>query len=184
MFQTRDLAAKMKELKRKFCSKFEVSDSGCWFWQGTKNSCGYGYFYLGKGHVGGGKGTGAHRASYYLFKGPIPEGKFVLHTCDNRNCVNPAHLFLGTQLDNMRDCVEKRRNCRGERMSRFVKGKAVSGENHYKTRLKSSDIDKIMLLRNTGLTYKQIATFVPAAPSAICQIYNGKRWSSTTGLGS
>jgi hypothetical protein len=56
----------------------------------------------------------AHRAAYLLFRGPIPTGQQVLHRCDNRLCINPDHLFLGTQADNMADKVAKGRQAKGE----------------------------------------------------------------------
>ena len=58
----------------------------------------------------------AHRASWEIFRGLLPAGICVLHKCDNRKCVKPTHLFLGTLADNNRDCVRKGRNCRGEKM--------------------------------------------------------------------
>lgn len=88
----------------------------CWPWTGYKNVYGYGQFYLlGKYHP-------ATRVIWELTNGPIANGLFVLHRCDNPICVNPSHLFLGTQRDNMRDCKAKGRNNRGERngMHRFT----------------------------------------------------------------
>jgi len=74
----------------------------CWLWRGgvqkskTRGRGGYGWFWLGKAQH-------AHRVSWLLHHGPIPEGKCVLHRCDVRRCVNPAHLWLGTKADNNRD---------------------------------------------------------------------------------
>jgi hypothetical protein len=83
--------------------------SGCWEWQGNRD-------YRGTGRVGNGtyhKGTSStvlvHRVAWELTYGPIPAGLFVCHTCDNPPCCNPAHLFLGTQKDNMHDCKLKGR---------------------------------------------------------------------------
>lgn len=82
----------------------------CWEWQGSINPRGYGRFrYQGKASYG------AHRASYILHKGPIPDGLMVRHACDNPSCVNPNHLDVGTVLDNARDAVERDRYATGER---------------------------------------------------------------------
>ena len=94
--------------------RFIVRADGCWEWRGHVAPHGYGSFtWKNEGKL---RFIGAHRASYMLFKGPIPEGKLVRHTCDNRACVNPAHLKLGTQVDNMNDCKERRRTAKGERV--------------------------------------------------------------------
>jgi len=96
------------ERVERFLSKVEFSDAECWVWRGARNEAGYGLF----------DNMGAHRASYELLVGEIPEGLLVCHRCDNPWCVNPRHLFLGSQKDNLRDMVEKGRSARGIQNSR------------------------------------------------------------------
>ena len=90
---------KQKPLLERFLLKVDKTDT-CWLWSAAVNPKGYGCLGLGT------RGMGvvlAHRASWMLYKGAIPEGLSVLHSCDNPRCVNPDHLFLGTQQDNMKD---------------------------------------------------------------------------------
>jgi hypothetical protein len=81
----------------------------CWLWTGGVNSDGYGAFRHRPSEHAPYRTQGAHCVSWIIHNGPIPEGQGVLHTCDVRNCVRPDHLFVGTQADNMRDCVAKGR---------------------------------------------------------------------------
>lgn len=87
----------------KFLSRIEKGED-CWMWTGTKAPTGYGCLTFSK------KIRLAHRLSWELYHGQIPGGLFVLHKCDNRICVNPNHLFLGTQRDNMLDMIKKGRS--------------------------------------------------------------------------
>ena len=88
----------------RFMSKVTVDDStGCWEWQNYKDATGYGQLK----HKG--KTSFAHRVSYELKNGTIPNGIFIMHTCDNRGCVNPDHLTTGTHTENMRDMTAKGR---------------------------------------------------------------------------
>lgn len=87
-----------------------IGRDGCWLWSGATKGNGYGNFSLN------GKTEPAHRAAFILFNGIEPGALDVCHHCDNRQCVNPDHLFLGTRLDNMRDCKAKGRTARGQRL--------------------------------------------------------------------
>lgn len=96
-----------RELDRERFTKYMATShvNGCIYWTGhSQTAGGYGTFWLDR------KNTPAHRASYILFKGPIPEGYVVLHACDDRQCVNPHHLSVGTSKDNSEDMVKKGRS--------------------------------------------------------------------------
>jgi hypothetical protein len=93
-----------RPLADRFWEKVDKA-GGCWLWTAAKGSNGYGNFVAYKGEAP----TGAHRMSWELTFGEIPDGGFVLHRCDNRLCVRPSHLFLGTQADNLRDMHAKGR---------------------------------------------------------------------------
>lgn len=98
-----------KPINERFLSKVNkngplILETRCWIW--ARGS--YGRFWNGESLVG------AHRFSYELHKGPIPSGLDVCHRCDVSSCVNPEHLFVGTRLENIRDCVRKGRHQHGE----------------------------------------------------------------------
>lgn len=88
----------------RFWGRVKKTISGCWLWQGCVNTTGYGMV-----SWAGRKNIVAHRLSWTIVNGPIPEGLNALHKCDTPRCVNPEHIFLGTQKDNAADCLAKGR---------------------------------------------------------------------------
>lgn len=101
-----------EEAAKKLLSRVQATEEGCWEWTGTKISDGYGHVsYKGKLLL-------AHRLAYTAYVGDIPEGKLVLHKCDNPACFYPKHLEVGTQFDNMRDMMRKGRGTHGERSAK------------------------------------------------------------------
>jgi hypothetical protein len=128
--------------------------AGCWIWLGTVSNMGHGRFMNGDGEV-----VGAHRVSYELFVGPIPDGAFICHKCDVPSCVNPSHLFAGTQADNMRDCAAKGRRARGRK--------------HHWAVLTDEQVRAIRLDRRMG---KEIGPEYGVTAACVWAIKRGDRW--------
>ena len=94
----------MRDTAERFWSRVGKKEpDDCWEWLGCKSGYGYGVFWFN------GRRIGAHRVAYELVVGPIPQGAVICHRCDNTSCCNPAHLFAGSQADNMRDALQKDR---------------------------------------------------------------------------
>jgi hypothetical protein len=100
-----------------------MDDTGCWEWLGGCSERGYAVFTAYRSGTTN-ENTRVARFSYELHHGPVPEGLMVCHTCDNRSCVNPAHLYAGTATDNNRDTVARNRH----RWQVYVDGRKPVGQ--------------------------------------------------------
>jgi hypothetical protein len=142
-----------------FMKKVNKGDAfQCWLWIGCQNGRGYGYFkYQEKEQL-------AHRVSYQLFKGPIPKGLHVCHTCERRECVNPDHLFLGTNAENIADCIAKGRNSRGE--------------THAHAKLTEHQVFEIRARYAAGnITQEALASEFGIVRGTVSDIIRRKRWN-------
>lgn len=140
-----------------------VPFSGCWLWVGasTNDQFDYGTFYLA------GKFIRAHIAAWLLFRGSIPTGMCVLHSCDVAGCVNPAHLFLGTKRDNVVDMISKGRDRRIGR----------PGSKHHQTMLGEPDVMEIRRLYAEGKhSQSQLGKLYGVTQTAILKIVRRITW--------
>jgi DNA-binding XRE family transcriptional regulator len=145
-----------------------VKTSSCWLWTaGTFSSGGYGAFQLGRG-----EGTvRAHRFAWELLRGPIPEGMEVCHNCpggDNPLCVNPDHMFLGTQTENIKDMWAKGRANLTDRSL---------GEDHGLAKLNPEKVREIRILLGSGRSRRSIAQQFEVDPKTISNIERGRIWT-------
>lgn len=162
---------------RKFCSKrcryrinteraipFKVKffhyvkkTNNCWLWTGgCFKKTGYGAAHKGS------KTISAHRLSWEIHNGEIPKSIFVCHSCDNKKCVNPSHLFLGSYLDNIADMVSK--------------GRSLCGEKHSMAKLNNDSVIKIRNLKKNGITFKQLAKLFKINETHVKRIVYRKLW--------
>lgn len=143
----------------KFWSRVKIGTrEECWEWQGCLGTRGYGHgiFILKEGDK---PEQHAHRFAYKIHHGFIPAGLNVLHTCDNPKCVNPFHLYAGTQQMNVDDMIKRNRNCRGS---------AVQG-----SKLQEHDV---IAIRNDKRKLVDIAKSYGITPGSVWQIKKGLKW--------
>jgi len=142
----------------RFFSRVVKKKSGCWEWVGHRNGFGYGIILVDY------KQKRAHRHSWEIHKGSIPSGLCVLHKCDNPPCVNPDHLFLGTQRENQHDMHSKKRN------------KQPKGEYSGMAVLTNKLVIKIRNMRKLGQTHRDIAKHIGVSCGAVAAVLSGRTW--------
>lgn len=153
-----------------------VADLGpCWEWAGDRVRHGYGV--IRNGSKGAGR-TLAHRVTYAVTFGPIPEGLHVLHKCDNPPCVRPDHLFVGTHADNMADARQKKRFAAGDRSpSRLFPERLRRGSRGYWAKLTEEQVAEIKAMyRPYRVSQHTIAKMYGVTRGTIAQIIQGKAW--------
>lgn len=129
--------------------------NGCWLWTATTNQKGYGRIRHNR------KLQSAHRVSYELCIGPVPDGLFVLHRCDNPRCVNPTHLFLGTNDENMADKASKGRQSR------------LHGDRNPNVKITAADAQAI---KQSTATRRELARRYGVCEGHVSHIRAGRSW--------
>lgn len=140
-------------------------ETGCWEWLGCTQDNGYARVRIS------GKTEYVHRVFFRLFYGAIPSGLDVCHTCDNRKCCNPEHLFLGTREDNMRDAKAKGRLSTGNKHAI-----TIAGQHGPRAKLTWDNVDHIRLRLSRGATPQSIADDYGVSVDAIRLIRRGATW--------
>lgn len=172
--QTQEQAARINARKpvpvsERFWSKVSIrGPKDCWPWLAGLTRCGYGRVKRVKNEK-----VLAHRMSWELHYGPIPEGSdyhgiCVLHRCDNPACVNPAHLFLGTNADNVADKVSKNRQ---------AKNTVPLGEKNHASKLNSRQVSLIKRCLKVGVKLSVLSKILKISLPNICAIKSGRTWS-------
>jgi hypothetical protein len=148
-----------------------IPEHGCWEWMGSIAVTGYGVVKVHQVQ------HRAHRLAWEMLRGPIPDGLHVCHRCDNRTCVNPDHLFLGTAADNIADCVAKGRAATGERSGWHTKpDRMCRGDKCWKARLVDSDIPEIRDLVAWGMNPRLVGLAYGVSRPTVSHIANRITW--------
>jgi hypothetical protein len=152
-------ASTWSAFEQKFISKYKVHSNGCWLWLEGGDKDGYGLIRTGTIK------QRAHRLSYKLYRGDIPKGILVCHTCDTPSCVNPEHLFLGTHKDNNKDMRNKGREPN------------QNGERNPIAKLKDKDVLNMRTKYSTGqYTCAELAKEYDVSAALVNYIINRKVW--------
>jgi hypothetical protein len=158
--------------KARFLSKVKQTED-CWLWEGRLQPNGYGQLSIRRGTVL------SHRAAYLAFIGLIPDKMLVCHTCDNRQCVNPEHLFLGTHKDNSQDMVAKGRSAKGAKSGPHKHPERLKrGEENGASKLTAEKVLKMKELYATGeFSFKRLGEMFSVRASSAHEAVTGRTWA-------
>jgi predicted DNA-binding protein (UPF0251 family) len=171
-YTTRFIAEIKMSLEKRFLSKVDKTKDGCWEWTGAKSN-GYGYLW------NDGKLKRATHISLLLVGIVVPSGLYALHKCDNPSCVNPDHLFLGTQKDNLQDASKKKRCGAQISPEKYKNGKppVMKGESNPASKLKAEEVEEIRQLYSSRLmTQVELAAKFNVSQAMISLIIRNKKW--------
>lgn len=157
---------------KRFREKFiPANPDKCWPWIAWRDDDGYGGIKIRQ------RSYRAHRIAYFLYYGTDPQDKEVCHRCDYPPCVNPAHLFLGTTLDNIKDKIAKGRAATGTKNGRYTHPEStVRGERVSTAQLTESDVREILLALRNGSGLTELGRKYGVCKQAIYSIREGKTW--------
>lgn len=148
---------------KRFWAKVDIrSADECWEWQGPISSCGYGNFSVGGKLSPDYRQWPAHRYAWTITYGAVPAELNVCHKCDNRRCVNPNHLFLGTDVDNMNDKV--------------AKGRQAKGDSSGLSKLLERDIATVIEMYNGGMLQREIGENFGVSQAVVSSVIRGHTW--------
>lgn len=148
--------------EQRFHAKYDQAASGCWLWRAATDTPGYGRFQWN------GRLEGAHRVAWEIAFGPIPDGKYVLHRCNTKKCVNPAHLYLGDASINAKDALRDGLLVIPDR----------AGENNGNARLTKYEVTAIRSAYSRGgVSQQSLASRFGVQQAAISKIVRGLAWS-------
>ena len=154
-----NIAPALVKAQARFMAHVTKTD-GCWLWTASTMNSGYGQF----AHRGSMRQ--AHRVSYELHVGPIPAGLSILHSCDNKRCVNPAHLRPGTHSENIKEAYARNRRAKPN----------LSGERHPRASITMTDAIRMRDLRVAGMTVTAIARRYGVKRSLVSDVVTGRCW--------
>ena len=163
----------------KLGTRFVAEPTGCWLWDGGIDGNGYGAI-----RIGTHRRVSAHRLSYVLERGQIPDKLEVCHSCDVPRCIRPEHLFIGTRRDNCMDAARKGRLgiARGEHSgARLHPERIARGERHGGAILTETEVISMRAMREGGATYRVIGSRFGVTTSAAYDVCSGRRWKHVKG---